>query len=303
MCSELPGCQRASAAAQYFPDGRLQACSLQPPTTVNTTRNRNRSNPVSSSTTNTASLSMASSIPYVYTPLPTLNHTRIVELLPAAQQAAPLICRLVPLDLDSVDSPRGYEALSYTWGEPVFSEQLFIEGPNDESEVKVLPITPSLASALRRLRRGGDVAVRRIWADAVCINQGDAADKGRQIPLMSSIYRGASRVVVWLDPSGTTQGDPEARARRLNALIRRFSIRREALQPQTLPEAARLLVQHLSMPWFSRRWIIQEVVGHPDRELICGEEKTGWLPLMLMVTVVFRRFKAPPAVVTSVLMM
>lgn len=109
VCSELPGCQRASAAAQYFPDGRLQACSLQPPTTVNTTRNRNRSNPVSSSTTNTASLSMASSIPYVYTPLPTLNHTRIVELLPAAQQAAPLICRLVPLDLDSVDSPRGYE--------------------------------------------------------------------------------------------------------------------------------------------------------------------------------------------------
>lgn len=57
------------------------------------------------------------------------------------------------------------------------------------------------------------------------------------------------------------------------------------------------------MPWFSRRWIIQEVVGHPDRELICGEEETGWLPLMLMVTVVFRRFKAPPAVVTSVLMM
>lgn len=57
---------------------------------------------------------MASSIPYVYTPLPTLNHTRIVKLLPAAQQAAPLICRLVPLDLGSVDSPRGYEALSYT---------------------------------------------------------------------------------------------------------------------------------------------------------------------------------------------
>lgn len=57
------------------------------------------------------------------------------------------------------------------------------------------------------------------------------------------------------------------------------------------------------MPWFSRGWIIQEVVGHPDRELICGEEETGWLPLMLMVAVVFRRFKAPPAVVTSVLMM
>lgn len=128
---------------EYFPDGRLQACSLQPPTTVNTTRNRNRSNPVRSSTTNTASLSMAASIPYVYTPLPTLNHTRIVELLPAAQQAAPLICRLVPLDLDSADSPRGYEALSYTWGEPVFSEQLSSRALMTRAKSRCYPSRPA----------------------------------------------------------------------------------------------------------------------------------------------------------------
>lgn len=258
------------------------------------------SNPVSSSTTNTATLSMASSIPYVYTPLPTLNHTRIVELLPAAQQAAPLICRLVPLDLDSDDSPRGYEALSYTWGEPVFSEQLFIQGPDDENDVRMLHVTPSLASALRRLRRGNST-VRRIWADAVCINQDDNTEKGRQIPLMSNIYRGASRVVAWLDPGG--DGGAEVRARRLNALIPMCSVRRETLLPKTLSEAAHLLEKHFAMPWFSRRWIIQEVVGHPDVELICGDEKTGWLPLMLMVTSVFREVGWPPAVVTSVLMM
>jgi hypothetical protein len=237
--------------------------------------------------------------PYVYGPLPTPSHTRIVELLPAADHATPLLCRLVPLDLDADDSPRGYEALSYTWGRPVFSEQLFVQGPNDGGEIRVLHITPSLASALRRLRRS-HATVRRIWADAVCINQRDTAEKGRQIPLMSSIYRGASRIVAWLDPGG---GEAEVRARRLNALIRRCSIRREALLPGTLSEAAGLLEQHFAMPWFSRRWIIQEVVGHPDVGLLCGEEETGWLPLMLMVTEVFRDVRVAPAVVTSVLMM
>jgi hypothetical protein len=245
--------------------------------------------------------------PYVYTPLPSPTHTRIVELLPAAYRAAHLICRLVTLDLDDDDDdiPPCYEALSYTWGQPVFSERLFIRGPNDDSDIRVLQITASLASALRGLRRG-DAAVRRVWADAVCINQGDTAEKGRQIPLMSIIYRGASRVVVWLDPGETIHvrgGGSEARARRLNTLIRRHFVRREVLQGGALDGAKDLLEEHFTMPWFSRRWIIQEVVGHPDVELLCGEEKTGWLPLMALATSVFGDVKAAPAVVTSVLMM
>ncbi|KAK1830491.1 heterokaryon incompatibility protein-domain-containing protein, partial [Podospora conica] len=240
-------------------------------------------------------------LPYVYKPLPSPSYTRIVELLPAAaQQAAPLRCRLVPLDLDDDDTPCGHEALSYTWGPPVFSEQLFIHGDsNEESDAHVLHITPSLASALRSLRRG-DIA-RRIWADAVCINQHDTDEKGRQIPLMSSIYRGASRVVAWLDSGGT---DAEVRARRLNTLMRRRAmVGREAWPPESVSEAAALLKDHLSIPWFSRRWIIQEVVGNADVVLHCGQEETGWLSLMVMVTEVFRDDKAPPAVVTSVLMM
>lgn len=246
---------------------------------------------------------MASSSPaYVYTPLPTLNHTRIVELLPNAHQAAPLVCRLVTLDLEADDILLRYEALSYTSGQPVFSERLFIQGPDDESNIQALHITPSLASALHRLRLRNST-VRRIWADAVCINQADTAEKGKQIPLMSIIYRGASRVVVWLDPSGTTHGDSEARTRRLNALIRQRSVRRGGLEYKSLVEAAGLLERHLSMPWFSRRWIFQKVVGHPDVKLLCGVEETGWLPLMALATNVFRHAKAAPAVVTSALMM
>lgn len=166
----------------------------------------------------------------------------------------------------------------------------------------MLRITPSLASAFRRLRCA-KLTVRRVWADAVCINQGDTADKGRQIPLMSLIYRGASRVVVWLDPGETFRGDSEARARRLNELIRRRSVRREVLHGGALSEAAGLLEEHFAMPWFNRRWIIQEVVGHADVDLLCGAEEMGWLPLMALAMNVFEDVKAAPAVVTSALMM
>lgn len=141
----------------------------------------------------------------MYTPLPTLNHTRIVELLPNAHQAATLVCRLVTLDLEADDILLRYEALSYTWGQPVFSERPFIQGPDDESNIQALHITPSLASALHRLRLRNST-VRRIWADAVCINQADTAEKGKQIPPphVNHLPRRVSRCRVvgsqWNDP-------------------------------------------------------------------------------------------------------
>ena len=37
-----------------------------------------------------------------------------------------------------------------------------------------------------------------LWADAVCIDQKNPAEKNVQVPLMGLIYRKAVRVVVWL---------------------------------------------------------------------------------------------------------
>ncbi|KAI0134396.1 hypothetical protein BJ170DRAFT_609667 [Xylariales sp. AK1849] len=39
---------------------------------------------------------------------------------------------------------------------------------------------------------------RRIWADALCIDQEDSKEKGSQKSAMTRIYRGASLVLVWL---------------------------------------------------------------------------------------------------------
>ncbi|KAK4136076.1 hypothetical protein BT67DRAFT_375542 [Trichocladium antarcticum] len=47
-------------------------------------------------------------------------------------------------------------------------------------------------------RRRGFDEVSRLWVDALCIDQGSAEEKARQIPLMGEIYSGAGRVLAWL---------------------------------------------------------------------------------------------------------
>ncbi len=92
------------------------------------------------------------------------------------------------------DKP-SYEALSYCWGNPHDTRKVHCEG-------KLLHVTNSLYTALKRLRK--EDAVRVLWADAACINQGDIPEKNKQVGLMSRIYSQPSSVLVWLgeDTSG-----------------------------------------------------------------------------------------------------
>lgn len=39
---------------------------------------------------------------------------------------------------------------------------------------------------------------RRVWIDALCINQADVMEREEQISLMSYIYSGAARTIIWL---------------------------------------------------------------------------------------------------------
>ncbi|KAK0713942.1 heterokaryon incompatibility protein-domain-containing protein [Lasiosphaeria miniovina] len=56
----------------------------------------------------------------------------------------------------------------------------------------------SLAVALAGVRAHNAPNDFTIWADAICINQSDLAEKSSQVALMSSIYSSAARVVGWL---------------------------------------------------------------------------------------------------------
>ncbi|KAI0179480.1 heterokaryon incompatibility protein-domain-containing protein [Hypoxylon sp. FL1284] len=202
---------------------------------------------------------LGSPLPYRYQPLPNDAHTRVLDLQPSIDPAGPLhgSLRFVNLDSDPF-----FDALSYTWGNLGWSEEIIVDGSS------FLNITRNLRDALARFRHPTEV--RHLWVDALCINQADAAEKARQIPLMSHIYRGASSVVVWL--GGSQEGSTYMR--RLALLTQRLSGAERA------EDLERALDELALLPWFTRRWIIQEVARNPNIVLYCGTTTIPWLMVL-----------------------
>ncbi|KAI1748596.1 HET-domain-containing protein [Xylaria castorea] len=86
-----------------------------------------------------------------------------------------------------------YEALSYVWGVQQQQQQhyIFLDG-----RARRFPVTRNLYEALRSLRLPH--SDRRLWVDAVCINQGDHEEKKVQLGLLRRVYRQAEKVIAYL---------------------------------------------------------------------------------------------------------
>ncbi|KAL2017902.1 hypothetical protein VTK56DRAFT_1558 [Thermocarpiscus australiensis] len=223
--------------------------------------------------------------PYIYQPLTQPDSIRLLRLQPGTPDSEHVHFTLYAARLD--DRP-SYEAISYCWGDPTDTRIVFCAH-------KVLHVTASLYTALKRLRHAD--RERILWADAVCINQKDNDEKGRQVQLMSRIYAQPTRVLIWLGED--TAG--------LDGLAECLRGAKEVLPPEThdfevlyenskevFLEANRLrregkpnFLDHnwapmnnlLCRPWFDRRWIIQEVVLADDsvpRVAICGGIEFPW---------------------------
>ncbi|KAK8869423.1 heterokaryon incompatibility protein-domain-containing protein [Apiospora arundinis] len=126
----------------------------------------------------------------IYRDVPvTGRQIRILDLA-AGAPTDPLAGELLVVPLSSAAD---YEAMSYVWGPSVFSETISLpSGP--------LAITASLDAALRRFRHIN--RTRRVWADAICINQRDKEEKGVQVAMMGDVYNLARRVLIWVGKSG-----------------------------------------------------------------------------------------------------
>jgi hypothetical protein len=123
-----------------------------------------------------ASTSFNDYLDKVYTSLKSIeNEIRLLKIHPGLENE-PLICSLEPISLDS-DAP--YTALSYCWGDANDRADIIINGQS-------VSVTRNLENALRRIRNVDHVAV--VWADAVCINQQDAAEKSVQVGMMGSVF-------------------------------------------------------------------------------------------------------------------
>ncbi|KAI1840931.1 hypothetical protein JX266_012867 [Neoarthrinium moseri] len=180
------------------------------------------------------------------------------------------------LPVNNLTAPMQYTALSYSWGPPVFEGKISCDGHEKA-------ITRSLETALRHFRKEDCSVV--FWIDQICINQDDNGEKESQIPLMSSIYRHSLNTVIWLGEASPGSDLAIRLLEDINVLLQfnDSSISPEDFErlglPQADSESWKALWSLLGRSWFSRLWIIQEVILSTSPWAMCGYDCISWSKL------------------------
>ncbi|KAF1992986.1 HET-domain-containing protein [Amniculicola lignicola CBS 123094] len=227
---------------------------------------------------------------------------RLLAIWPGAGES-PLKCSLLTRKLEELETT--YFALSYCWGDLTDTEQIelvhcfCLREEDDLDFPQLFHVTRSLGGALRRIRSPDQYRI--IWADAICINQGDLAERSSQVPLMAEIYKRAEAVFVWLGP-GDEESDIAGKlidelvqaARDINLFDSdgRLRIRIDSVEPAEelsllhtygISEdfALRCLASYFAKPWFRRVWVIQEVISAKDAVVLCGDSAVRWSGVLL----------------------
>lgn len=205
---------------------------------------------------------------YEYAPLAE-NHIRVITILDVESHNP--ICRLemIPLDASLVD----FDAISYCWGNPEKSKIIICEG-------KQLSIPGDLHNMLYHLY---EPRCRKIWVDAICINQSNNREKASQVRIMNRIYKAASNVLVWLGLSANNSDLVFDQASAVIDACARISDRfvdENQLSSFNLPDLTDPLWHAvgdlLGRKWFTRLWVIQEVVLASAVVVACGSKRITW---------------------------
>ncbi|KAK1759882.1 heterokaryon incompatibility protein-domain-containing protein [Echria macrotheca] len=152
-----------------------------------------------------------------------------------------------------------------------------------------LRITENLRSLLVNIRR--KELYISLWIDAISINQADTTEKTAQVKMMREIYYSATQTVLYI---GEADDESPSAFRTIEILHMMKDWPDEKLplnlrevahlqgpddtprQPQPEDYAAenpwRPFINLFNRPWFTRTWIVQEIVLSPRGLLACGPD-------------------------------
>ncbi|KAK8030104.1 HET-domain-containing protein [Apiospora rasikravindrae] len=198
----------------------------------------------------------ASAEPSHHAPIHQKSETRILILQPGEFED-PVHGDLLIADFSSNDfsSKEPYEALSYTWadesGDSTLCKTIQLSG-------HPFLVTANCENALRRLRKR--FYTRRVWVDAICIDQGNISERGHQVQLMPTIYSRAQSVLIYVGEAA--HGTDEL----LSAISSNDHTRFDS-------EDLKIFFERR---YFSRIWVLQEVALARKAEMICGAYIIPW---------------------------
>lgn len=176
-------------------------------------------------------------------------------------------CKLRTFNIDS--SPR-YKALSYAWGTIEGQRDIFL---GDHK----LRIRRNLYDFLRVLQNREDRGL--IWIDQLCIDQSSIEEKADQVGIMEQIYRGATQTFLWLGPDPNSVLALAAMPHYLGDRQIPFVQKKETPVTQAESDA---LWEMLSVSYWSRHWVAQEVALSKVRTVVYGSNIMSWREIYLL---------------------
>ena len=235
---------------------------------------------------------MATGYPYDTIPLdPNQEQIRLLhfKVSTKTQNPDPLSCTMRQVSLKQ-DVPE-YFAVSYAWGDASNRKEIEIDG-----HIVSVPENAYLAlrclcnhkrrSRIQRMFSKNTLEIS-LWMDAICIDQSNLNERSQQVAMMGDVYSTATEVLIWI---ATDNGKVKQTIATIERVVNRcgkdnkqFSTKQEdpydeetkeftvvqygdAIEPRRvkrphLTDEQELLLNNIySARWFTRLWIVQEVL-------------------------------------------
>jgi hypothetical protein len=228
--------------------------------------------------------------------LPLLNSSTSIRLidLEHREQDSDIV---ISIDTYNLLDPLQYVALSYTWGDPLVHPYV-AKKPSRTIWIDTKPflVTPNLYDALNywrgwKLELG--TAKTLLWVDAICINQDDLIERNHQVGLMGQIYSKAALVISWVGTPGEDASIAFELISRLNPIVKLWRSEKpkftyvhnsdklfeRAGVTKVRPREWMALISFFERQYFSRAWIVQEIVLAKRALLMLGHYFIDWTEL------------------------
>ncbi|KAM3083671.1 hypothetical protein ACMFMG_002212 [Clarireedia jacksonii] len=204
---------------------------------------------------------------------------RLLEIVPGPEEA------IIQCNIRNANMTEAYICLSYTW-EP--------RNPSHDIEINGMStaVGENLWQFLHAARSVG--ITRSVWIDTLCINQSYHQEKNHQVALMREIYEKAEHVIIWFGPSHMDDISKDfldelkrcalfvsIDPRGIHTTFEFKAFYNTATAQRAFVKAN--IARFLSLSYWTRIWIIQEVMLPKVAVVLLGLQEVALAPLALVL--------------------